>query len=79
MHKRRGNQHKIRLELWTDDALGESGWVVWSSGTTAPSRKPTLRFRFRLSEASLPMGKTLVVFAFYLKKNHLHQTRTEGH
>ena len=37
--KRWGNEHKIRLELWTDDALVESRWVVWSSKITAPSHK----------------------------------------
>lgn len=72
---RRGGEVSIQSGWnWIDDASAESRWMVWSSKMTAPSPKQALLLF--VSEAFVTMGTTLLVFAFYLKKNHQRQTKT---
>lgn len=61
------------------DALVGWRWVVWSSKMTAPLPKQNFLFYLSVSEAFVMMGTTLLVFSFYLKKSHLHKTKTKGH
>lgn len=75
--KRWGNEHKIRLELWTDDALVESRWVVWSSKITAPSHKQKILFYLCFWSICYDGHYTVSVSVFYLKESHLHKTKSD--